>query len=463
MGPPDNERGRPAKAAPTVSTAISTETSIDDDRADLDADRAVGGSALRRALLDGSSLKAMTVLAPQNDPYRLDTPASHRDGEWLAVQLRDLGVGDQQVHLRGLHYMFIGMTKPDGSAYANDDPDWHWLAGVMKSARWLNYIGFDQIVDRRNAAPVVRISTESTPLPYLDVGVQVEIPPVDEIMPTPLLFGFTGRQPYKIVMFGEKSSLETVLAPIADRYGCDLYLPTGEISDTMLHQMAKTGADDGRPMVVLCFSDCDPAGWQMPISIGRKLQAFRTAMFPGLDFEVHRVALTPDQVREYGLPSTPLKESEKRAAAWRELMGTAQTEVDALAALRPDLLQEIARDAVSPYFDSTLDSRVWMARNAWRIEAQAIVDDGISDEILTDLRAEAEDKLVDLQQQIDQLNESLRVDASAFDLPTPVVPEAVVSDEQHGKPLLDSRWSFAEQTRRLIASKAYATEGGEVR
>ncbi len=29
MGPPDNERGRPVKAAPTVSTAISTETSVD--------------------------------------------------------------------------------------------------------------------------------------------------------------------------------------------------------------------------------------------------------------------------------------------------------------------------------------------------------------------------------------------------------------------------------------------------
>jgi hypothetical protein len=27
------------------------------------------------------SLKDLTVLAPQNDPFRVDTPARHRDGE----------------------------------------------------------------------------------------------------------------------------------------------------------------------------------------------------------------------------------------------------------------------------------------------------------------------------------------------------------------------------------------------
>ena len=48
MGPPDNERGRPAKAASTVSTAISTETSLTDHEAHLASIRerspkAIGG------------------------------------------------------------------------------------------------------------------------------------------------------------------------------------------------------------------------------------------------------------------------------------------------------------------------------------------------------------------------------------------------------------------------------------
>jgi hypothetical protein len=145
---------------------------------------------------------------------------------------------------------------------------------------------------------------------------------------------FTGTQPYKLVIVGEKSSLDDVLGPIADEFEADLYLPTGEISDTLIHhQMAKIGADDGRPMVVLYFSDADPAGWQMPISVARKLQAMQVSLFPELDFEVHRVALTPNQVREYGLPSTPLKDTERRGDAWQAAMGVEQTEIDALASL----------------------------------------------------------------------------------------------------------------------------------
>jgi hypothetical protein len=52
----------------------------------------------------GCSLKDPTVLAPKNDPFRLDTPARHRDGLWLAQTAADLGLGDRRIHLRGLHY-----------------------------------------------------------------------------------------------------------------------------------------------------------------------------------------------------------------------------------------------------------------------------------------------------------------------------------------------------------------------
>ena len=46
-------------------------------------------------------------------------------------------------------------------------------------------------------------------------------------------------------------------------------------------------------MRVFYFADCDPAGWQMPISVARKLQAQKALHFPELEFEVHRVALYP--------------------------------------------------------------------------------------------------------------------------------------------------------------------------
>ena len=90
------------------------------------------------------------------------------------------------------------------------------------------------------------------------MGLDVQLPAAADIEPQIYVDDFNGVQPYKIVMVGEKSSLEPVLSPIAESYKADLYLPTGCLSDTLIYQMAKIGADDGRPMVVFYFSDCDP-------------------------------------------------------------------------------------------------------------------------------------------------------------------------------------------------------------
>lgn len=428
-------------------------------------------SPLRLALEEaaeetGRPLKDFTVLAPQNDPFRIDTPARHRDGEWLAITARELGLGNRKIHLRGLHYMVIGRPKPDGTPYTNTEADWLWLSGdAGKAARWLGYIPFEQIVDQRNEAPTVRLFTASEPMPYISVGVSVDIPDADDIEPYVYADNFTGVQPYKLVLIGEKSSLADVLGPIADRFSADLYLPTGEPSDTMLHQMARVGADDGRPMVVLYFSDCDPSGWQMPISVARKLQAFTTSHFPELEFQVHRVALTPDQVREYGLPSTPLKDTEKRADKWQQSMGVAQTEIDALASLRPDLLRRIARDAIAPFYDATLAERVRDAYSEWRTEAQEALDAALDADQLELLRGQAAEKLDELREQIDAINDALRIDPGTVDLPAIDVPDAEVAADPgpfadpYGMPLLDSRWDFAEQCEALIDSKAYRSGG----
>ncbi len=78
------------------------------------------GSSPLRAALDaviaerGCSLKDLTVLAPQRDPFRRDTPANHRLGEWLAAAMGTLGLTGRKIHPRGLHYAMLGQPKPDG-------------------------------------------------------------------------------------------------------------------------------------------------------------------------------------------------------------------------------------------------------------------------------------------------------------------------------------------------------------
>src|SRR5262249_7585376 len=141
------------------------------------------------------------------------------------------------------------------------------------------------------------------------------------------------------------------------------------------HHMAHSGALDSRPLKIFYFSDADPAGWQMPISLFRKLQGLKAIEFDDLDFQIYRVALTPDQVREYGFPSTPLKDTERRAGKWTAAMGVEQTEIDALAGRQPDLLRRIAIDALSKFYDDTLNRRVRQARDEWRRQAQQSVDE----------------------------------------------------------------------------------------
>lgn len=429
----------------------------------------------------GCSRDALTVLSSLRDPYRLDRPACHLEGQWVGAQVARFFTVIQRIHLRGLHYAIVAagnVRKPDGNVYRNTNSDWMWLAHALKFARWLGYVPFDRITDQRNAAPksfravyVAELLASGT----MDVGASVsvvEVPDVFLTLPSPSLTGFTVRQPNAITIWSEKSSTEDVLLPLAERYEANLYLGAGETSDTLVYQMAKEGSEDGRPMIVVTVCDFDPAGHQMPISIGRKLQALRHLHFPNLRFKVVTAGLTVEQVRELGLPSTPLKASELRADKWKDAFGHEQTEVDALATLQPDMLREIVEQALEPYFDATLDSRVSDAAEEWREAAQEIIDEQVDqddldritearDIIEAELRAgiealeeEADARAADLDQQLQAMVEDI-------ELPEPILPEVELGEPIPHAVVISSKWSFAEASQALKARKGYLDDEGD--
>jgi hypothetical protein len=424
---------------------------------------------LQKACLDtGGKLGDLTVLSAQVDPYRLDTPAFHADGAWLGEQMVTLRLAQRRIHLRGLHYALVstsGLVKPNGEPYRNTEKDWLWLqSSAAKAARWLGYVRFDQITDERNSPPVIKVKGAEPveTFVYVGDGITIRVPDEEDMKPTVGVANFGARQPYHLVIYGEKTSLADVLTPLCDRYDADLYLPSGEISDNLLYQMAKVGADDGRPMALLVLADFDPSGNQMAVSIGRKLQAFRDLHFPDLEFELHAVALTEDQVREFDLPSTPLKETERRADGWRAAHGgLEQTEIDALATLKPHVLTEIVRDAIRPFYDPTLASRTWEAQNEWEESAQEYLNQIIDTDLLAQLRDQALDKLAGIQAEINAINDTLRAETSThgIELPPPMAPEPELPDLDQGKPLLSSRWPWHEQTRALISRKRLSNGG----
>ena len=409
---------------------------------------------------NGWGLKDLTVLAAMNDPYRIDTPASHRDAQWLVDQMRRLKAR-RPIHLRGVHYLLVSVAdviRPNGLPYVNDEPCWRWLQGnAADAARWLNYIPWDAIRDGRNEAPVLIEAPESLP-PRASVSFRLYVDVPDDIEPTVYVDEFRSRQPFQIVLIGEKASIGDVLAPVAGKYKASLALPSGEISDTMVHQIVEHIARDGRPAVCFYFSDFDPAGHQMPISFARKVQAFRDLKFPDIKVQVFAAAMTADQVKTYGLSSTPLKETEKRGDRWVEAFGVEQTEIDALAALRPHILRQIAEDAIAPFFDRTLAGRCRDARETYQEEAESRLSEMADSSRIEALRDQYSALVETFRPQIEDLQREMEQEIDWFEdlgMGDPAVPQAEVHGEPASPPIFDTDWDWSEASRRLKARKAY--------
>jgi hypothetical protein len=425
----------------------------------------MSGNGLRAVIESaGGSLKDHTVLSVQVDPYRLDTPANHGVGKWFADQMERLDLLRRRLHLRGIHYALLGSTAmPTGDHYANTGECWDWLqAEAAKAARWLGYVPFDAIANARNEPPVILVRPHRQPEAWVSVEPDIILPSMEDLEPRINVNDFEGRQPYRLALYGEKSSLAPILRPIAESFRIDLYLPTGEISDTQLHMMASNGASDGRRLIVFTVADFDPAGWQMSVSIGRKLQAFKDLLFPDLDFEVRPIALTREQAEALDLPSTPLKETERRADRWRAAMGREQTEVDALATLRPDALRRIVHEAIEPFFDIGLQARVEVAEEAWRERAQEALAEQLGEEHLAALHEQLAEQIEAIRAQLEQIESQARMSKADLDIELPPieVPEAEIDEGLQGSPLISSAWSWADQTRALINRKRYVNGAG---
>ena len=109
--------------------------------------------------------------------------------------------------------MLLGQPKGDGNPYTNTDKDWTWLQTTSSHARWLGCVDFDAITDERNAEPLTRHWSRPAPMP------DAWVPEFANMVPSAQISDFTGSQLYHLALIGEKSSLESVLGPIADEYG----------------------------------------------------------------------------------------------------------------------------------------------------------------------------------------------------------------------------------------------------
>ena len=265
-------------------------------------------SALRRRIeaeLPGK-LTDWVVLSNGGDPAQI-TKNRFDNALWLAdwwVRAK-LRMGIDDIHNRGMHYALFGEVKPNGDEYGTKQ-DWRWLKKTSADARWYGLIPWIEIIDQKNDAPFVWTPKPAQPTVSVVADYGFYLPTLEDITPMVAL-GANGRdgengidssglipaQPYRIAMIGEKTSLRRTLLPLARKYNADLILFSGDGSNTILYDVLRRAAEDGRVLVVLYFSDADPSGWDMVPSVSYKLAAIRDINFPEVEFITHRVGLTP--------------------------------------------------------------------------------------------------------------------------------------------------------------------------
>jgi predicted transcriptional regulator len=135
----------------------------------------------------------------------------------------------------------------------------------------------------------------------------------------------------------ESRSIAGVVEEDCEELAVNLYPAGGFSSLTLAFEAAENINEivDGKPVVIFYIGDYDPAGVLIDISIEKEL---RTHLDPNIDLTFRRIGITPDQIVQYGLPTKPRKNTDRRA-----LHITATVEAEAMPA---GIMRGLLRDQI---------------------------------------------------------------------------------------------------------------------
>jgi hypothetical protein len=154
----------------------------------------------------------------------------------------------------------------------------------------------------------------------------------------------------------EKDTLAGVLLAETERWDVPLMVCRGFASETYLHNAAEAIHEWDRPTWLYLMTDHDPSGLGIAAHVERIIRGFLPAGFP---VTVERLAVTPDQIAAWQLPTRPTKSSDSRAK------GFAGESVE-LDAIPPATLRGIVREAIERHIDPEALARTWQVESLER-------------------------------------------------------------------------------------------------
>jgi vacuolar-type H+-ATPase subunit H len=374
---------------------------------------------------------ALLPLAKTNDPFMVGAEIHWAMALWFKRLWEEFGY-ERGKHVRDIHYdvatrLSYTYAKHDGTPYLHTKACYTHLQSAAKYARHLGIMG--DVLDDKRSNPVkifakprrveqpggfgLGILPSSTPgfstgfvedewmMPRVHIT-----PPPEFPFPEAQVHGYdydASDQPVHIEVWVEKTKAEAELERVCLLNDVNLQWGSGTFGIEVARGFVNRVREWGKPARLIYLCDYDPAGMQMPVSVGRQIEFImhQTGEI-GLDVRVDVLGITTKQITDMVLPRKPFEEQEHkwaqtRADNFEKRLGEGGTELNAIG---DSELGTIVEDRIREYRDEGLRDAVRLARG----EAQEGLDRAVAE-----AQEEFSDELEGLREEVDAVAERYRL------------------------------------------------------
>jgi hypothetical protein len=136
----------------------------------------------------------------------------------------------------------------------------------------------------------------------------------------------------------EKDALAGVVYPVTSMFDVKLMVARGYASLSFLYSAAEYINTLDVPAYIYHAGDFDPSG----VNAGEKIEETLRELAPEAEIFFERIAVTPEQINEWDLPTRPTKASDTRSKGF----GDISVELDAI---EPNQLRQLVQDAIEQH------------------------------------------------------------------------------------------------------------------
>jgi hypothetical protein len=136
----------------------------------------------------------------------------------------------------------------------------------------------------------------------------------------------------------EKDALAGVVIPVTSMYDVPLMVARGYASLSFLHSAAEYIGTIDVPAYIYHLGDFDPSG----VNAAEKIEETLAELASGAEIHFERLAVTPEQIVEWRLPTRPTKRTDTRAKNF----GDISVELDAIA---PEQLRQLVEETINTH------------------------------------------------------------------------------------------------------------------